>query len=269
MHTPLVSLESGSFGVRIEEAIADIEGCNAIEELQHALQRIIEHYGFSSYSFIDAGQPHIDRPYYWTTTGKAWVNEYTQNGFISVDPALNRVRRTNTPFHWDDIELPQTLGRRKPGAVKTMEAARDHGFTEGYTIPFHFRDHRGFLFSSCTTFFWKDQVNRFNFLLRSHRHELHLIMIYWTQRAIDLVAQDYRQQAPFFRPSEHDGLVPLTDRERDVMCWAARGKTTIDTAEILHISTDTVETHVKHSLRKLNATNKNSRRRQVHRAGAD
>lgn len=242
--------------MQIEEAIADIESCNAIEELQQTLQRIIEHYGFASYSFIDVGQPHIDTPYYWTTTSQAWVSEYTQNGFVTVDPALSKVRRTNLPFHWDDIELPQVVGRRKPGAVKTMEAARDHGFTEGYTIPFHFRDHRGFLFSSCTTFFWKDPVSRFKFLLRSHRHELHLILIYWTQRAIDLVARDHRQQAPFFRPPDNDSLVMLTDRERDVMCWAARGKTTVDTAEILQISTDTVETHMKHSLRKLNATNR-------------
>lgn len=242
--------------MQLEEAIAAIESCSSIDELKQALQRVIEHYGFAAFSFIDAGQPHVDRPYFWTTTSDAWVSEYTHNGFVSVDPALSRVRRTNTPFNWHSLELPEVHGRRKPGAVKTMEAAYDHGFTEGFVVPFHFRDHRGFLFSSSTVFFWKDQVSRFKFLLRSHRHELHLIMIYWTQRAIDLVARDYRQQAPFFRPPDDDSLAPLTDRERDVMCWAARGKTTVDTAEILHISTDTVETHIKHSLRKLNATNK-------------
>lgn len=242
--------------MQLEEAIADIESCKDIEALKGTLQRIIEDYGFSAFSFIDAGQPHVDRPYFWTTTSDAWVSEYTHNGFVGVDPALIKVRRTNTPFDWHSLELPQALGRRKPGAVKTMEAAYDHGFTEGFVVPFHFRDHRGFLFSSSTVFFWKDKLSRFKFLLRAHGNELHLIMIYWTQRAIDLVARDYRQSTPFFHPPDNDSLASLTDRERDVMCWAARGKTTVDTAEILCISTDTVETHIKHSLRKLNASNK-------------
>ena len=242
--------------MQLEEAISGIERCVSIPELQQTLQRIIEHYGFASFSFIDAGQPHIDRPYYWTTTSQAWVNEYTQNGFVGVDPALSKVRRTNTPFDWQDIELPQVIGRRKPGAVKTMEAARDHGFTEGFVVPYHFRDPRGFLFSSSTVFFWKDGVSRFRFLLGSHRHEIHLIMIYWTQRAIDLVARDHRQTTPFFRPPDDESIPTLTDRERDIMSWAARGKTTADTAEILKISNETVDTHVKNALRKLNAANK-------------
>ncbi|MGC2780478.1 MAG: autoinducer binding domain-containing protein [Bradyrhizobium sp.] len=242
--------------MRLEEAIADIEGCGTIEELQHTLQRIIENYGFAAFSFIDAGQPHVDRPYFWTTTGRAWVEEYANNSFVHVDPCLSRVRRTNTPFNWGSVELPPVLGRRKPGAVKTMEAARDHGFTEGLVVPFHFRDQRGFMFSSSTVFFWKDAVSQFKCLLGARRHELHLIMIYWTQRAIDLVARDHRRTAPFFRPPEDDSIPVLTDRERDVMAWAARGKTITDTAEILKISSETAETHIRNALRKLNATNK-------------
>lgn len=242
--------------MQLEAAVTDIEACDSIEELQRTLQRIIENYGFAAFTFIDAGQPHVDKPYFWTTTSQAWVDEYTGNGFVHVDPCLIKVRRTNTPFSWGSIEMPAVLGRRKPGAVKTMEAARDHGFTEGFVIPYHFRDPRGFLFSSSTVFFWKDGVSRFRFLLGSHRHELHLIMIYWTQRAIDLVARDYRQTAPFFRPPDDGSIPTLTDRERDIMSWAARGKTTADTAEILKISNETVDTHVKNALRKLNAANK-------------
>lgn len=227
-----------------------------MRELCDKLQRIIENYGFSAFTFIDAGQPHLDRPYYVTTASAAWVDEYTTNNFVQVDPCLIKVRRTNTPFTWSAVELPASVGRRKPGAVKTMEAARDHGFTEGLVIPFHFRDNRGFIFSSSTVFFWKDAVSRFNFLLGSHRHEIHLLMIYWIQRAIDVVAAEHRQGSPFFRPPEDDARPGLTDREREVMAWAARGKTIVDTAEILKISDETVETHIRNAMRKLNATNK-------------
>ena len=40
------------------------------------------------------------------------------------------------------------------------------------------------------------------------------------------------------------------------MSWAARGKTAQDTADILHISSETVDWHFKGVLKKLDATNK-------------
>ncbi len=48
----------------------------------------------------------------------------------------------------------------------------------------------------------------------------------------------------------------LSDRERDVLAWRPRGKTSNDTAEILKISVETVNDHVKNAIRKLNASNK-------------
>jgi LuxR family quorum sensing-dependent transcriptional regulator len=48
----------------------------------------------------------------------------------------------------------------------------------------------------------------------------------------------------------------LTDRERDVLSWGARGKTVSETAEILRLSADTVETHMRHATHKLGANNK-------------
>ena len=48
----------------------------------------------------------------------------------------------------------------------------------------------------------------------------------------------------------------LTDRERDVLSWAGRGKSVLDTADILELSEDTVKTHVRNALKKLNANNK-------------
>ena len=48
--------------MRLEEAIADIERCNSMDELQITLQRIIDHYGFAAFTFIDAGQPHAGYP---------------------------------------------------------------------------------------------------------------------------------------------------------------------------------------------------------------
>lgn len=239
-----------------EVAIGAIESCGSIGELCDTLHRVVQDYGFSGFTFLDAGQPHLDVPYYVGTHTLAWDREYRQNSFVHVDPALVRVRRTNVPFHWGSLKLPPVLSRRKPGAVKIMEAARDHGFQEGLVVPFHFRDKLGSTHSSSTVFYWKDKPDLFHKLLNTHSHELHLIMIYWVQRAIDVGGREFRGSLPFFRPPEFDEGIELTDRERDVMAWAARGKTLRDTAEILKLSSETVETHVKNALRKLGANNK-------------
>jgi LuxR family quorum sensing-dependent transcriptional regulator len=45
----------------------------------------------------------------------------------------------------------------------------------------------------------------------------------------------------------------LTDREREVLQWAAAGKTASDTGIILDIAPDTVNKHIASAMRKLNA----------------
>ncbi len=41
-----------------------------------------------------------------------------------------------------------------------------------------------------------------------------------------------------------------------MLSWAARGKTAHDTSDILSLSEDTVKTHIRNALHKLDATNK-------------
>jgi DNA-binding CsgD family transcriptional regulator len=48
----------------------------------------------------------------------------------------------------------------------------------------------------------------------------------------------------------------LTSREREVLTWVARGKTAWETAQILHITTRTINEHVRTIVRKLGAVNR-------------
>jgi DNA-binding CsgD family transcriptional regulator len=241
----------------LEEALADVEACSTLFELRGLLQRIANHYGFSSFNFLDAGQPHSDKPFYMGTVKQAWETDYARYNFIVIDPCVRRVRQSNTPFTWGSVEPPPVRGRHKPGAQRIMEAARDHGFRDGLVIPYHFRDHLGRIHSSLVAFFWEDSAAKLRFMLTEHQHELHLIMIYWVQRVVDIIAQDHRDGAAIirFQRAEEEGG-GLTDRERTVLAWAARGKTVADTADILTISEDTVESHVRNAMRKLGASNK-------------
>jgi LuxR family quorum sensing-dependent transcriptional regulator len=241
----------------VDNVIGGFEHCFVIDELMAKFQSVIEDFGFSEFNFLDAGQPDIDDPLSFGTVSPAWEREYRQNSFVHVDPMLPIVRRQNIPFTWGSVQLPKRVGRRKPGALKTMEAAYDHGFREGYVIPFHYVDLLGRPNSTLCVLFWRDPVQRFQFLLSRKRHDLHVIAIYFIQRAVDLSADRMKSRMRFTddegQPLVH---VSLTDRERDVLSWAARGKTMEETSDILSISVDTVQTHIENAKRKLGASNK-------------
>jgi len=240
----------------LDEAIGDIEACRTTEELRGVMQRIAENYGFASYNFLDAGRPHVESPFYFGTSGEAWERTYDANRFVHVDPCVARVRRSNVPFVWEEIEVPEARRGPKSPVKRLMDAAHDFGFAEGLVIPFHFRDRLGRLHSASSVFYWKDDLKKFRFLVDGKRHELHLIMIYFIQRCVDLIAVQHRGgQALIGIP--HGALeFELSGRERDVLAWAARGKTVAETADILKISEGTVETHIKRALEKLNVSNK-------------
>lgn len=241
----------------VNKEIGRIEGCETVEELRTTLQSIVEAHGFASFAFVDSSPPGTGNPLVIATNPEAWDRDYRSNNFIAVDPVLPVARRTNTPFDWLVVPLPKRLGRKKPGALKTMEAARDHGFTNGLVIPFHYTDDLGRSYSSVCTFFWKDKLQQFSVVLSEERIALHIILLYWAQRAIDLVAKAQNKPSRFL---DADGNplrdISLTDREVDVLSWAGRGKTVSETADILFLSEDTVETHIRHAMHKLGASNK-------------
>lgn len=239
--------------MRLNEAIDTIEGCASLEELRSKYQVIVESFGFSSYAFVDVGNPQLDAPFAIPTREKAWVEEYLNNGFVHVDPVLSVVRRRNTPFTWSDLPFPSRTGRRKSGALKTMEAARDHGFRDGLVIPFHFVDKMGRANSASCVLFWRDDQKGFGAMLRTCKNDLHVLMIYWAQRVVELCAQELGRRN---RLPDRAARVDLTDRERTALEWAARGKTMAETAVIMSIGEETVETHCRNAMRKLDAVNK-------------
>jgi DNA-binding CsgD family transcriptional regulator len=244
--------------LEVSEAIDLVESCTSLDELRTTFQRLVGNYGFASFAYVDVGHPEIDDPFVLATTDPAWDQTYRSNGFLHVDPMIPLVRRTNVPFHWGEVALPPRLGKRKPGAHKVMEAAHDHGLKEGLVVPFHFVDKLGRVNSASCVFFWKDAPSRFLFTLRHKKRELHLLMIYWAQKVTEIADLELKRRHRLETNEAGDPLqeITLTDRERDVLTWAARGKTLGETAMILSISIQTVDFYTRNALKKLGAHNK-------------
>ncbi len=241
----------------LEQAVSAIESCETIDALKTTLQSVCEDYGFESFNFLDTGATHLDAPFYIGTLGANFLQGYIDNKLIHVDPCILRARRTNTPFVWSEVSFSHYSGPRKSGALKTMEFAHDFGFQEGFIVPFHFSDSIGRINSSLIVFFWSDPASKFRFLISRKKHEMHIIMIYWAQQAVDIIGHTIRDGARFAAKAVNQFVdQTLTDRERDVLAWAGRGKSVLDTAEILKLSEDTVKTHMRHAMQKLDANNK-------------
>lgn len=241
----------------LDEMLGDIEHCATIQSLMDQLQNIIENHGFESFSFIDIGQPDIDEPFSVSTHKKVWDRTYRDHGFVHADPILPVARRTNRPFYWGDVQLPARKKSRTPLELKTMDAARDHGYTEGLVIPIHFTDKVGRISSASAGLFWSESEQDFYAQLAISKHILHVVMLYWAQKISDLAVQELGRRRRFaYEEGQPVIKNMLTNRERDVLSWAARGKTMSETGIILGISDATVETHFKNILSKLNADNK-------------
>ena len=221
------------------------------------MNRIAGDLGFAAINFLDAGQPGVDVPFTTGTISDSWDQEYRNNNFIRHDPVLEIVRRSNTPFLWSQVRMPEHGAKRKTGALKLMEASQDHGFRDGLVVPFHYVDHMGRHQIASCVFFWKDKLSKLRFALRDNKHDLHVLTIYFAQRMSDLAAHEMKTRLKF---TDEEGrilrAVVLTDRERDTLSWAARGKTAEETADILHVSSKTVVEHLNNARRKLGASNK-------------
>lgn len=241
--------------MNLDEVLSDIEAASTPEELRRILDDVCQNFGFSGFNFIDAGSIIRDDPFWIGTAGERWEDEYISNDFAPDDPVIRKAITQNLPFYWSDVKLLKRPGPRDK-AAQTMDAAQDHGFKNGFVIPHHFRDDIGRSYTTCTCFFWKSRLNGFFKSLSVARHDLHLIMMYWTARASELSHENARGGTyPVGIISPREGN-HLSDRERDVLLWTARGKTTEDIAEIIKISPATVNSYIKNAIMKLDATNR-------------
>ena len=122
----------------------------------------------------------------------------------------------------------------EPRAAEVMNRARDFNMTRGFIVPVHGDGAHNACVSVGGTHL---DLNK-----RS-KPALHLMAMYGFERV-------RRMLAP-----AHD-LPRVTPREREVLAWAAQGKSAWETGEILGISQRTVEEHLAAATRKLGAGNR-------------
>lgn len=155
----------------------------------------------------------------------AWSEHYWDRRYFNCDAAVHLAMQRASPFLWDDLEA-----RRLPhSSARLFDEIRDAmNITGGMVVPVH--DEAGF--SGIVALHYQDKT-----LSVKATQALKLISIYAIERAKELHA------------AEPDAVAspqpcPLSVRQREILAYAAMGKSESDTGEILSIAAPTVREHI-------------------------
>lgn len=222
----------------------DIEAIHAAAsrpDCFHVFGRLIARRGFPAFVHVPvapATQDPLDAM--WATVRPDWVETYQREQFWRTDPVVAASRQTVAPLVWSDMVVGRglfagrTLGRP---ALRVMEAVRDFGYLNGITLPIH-GGNRAVI--SC---FAEDaSPTACHEMFQRHGATVSLLMLHL-----------HESLARFGRCDEVTGSVEgsITPRMREILTWVAAGKTNAEIAIILGISGETVSSHMRGALARL------------------
>lgn len=158
-----------------------------------------------------------------------WVARYRKDGLHRIDPIPRKALHAVRPFHWSDIYEASDL---KPEERRYLSLARETGLGDGFAVPV----------------FGPFGRNGYVGLGVGAGHEAEdgaeMLVL---QTAAQLAHQRYCE---FLFEKRLPGIA-LSEREREILCWVARGKSNAVIAEILDLSANTVDTYTRRLFAKL------------------
>jgi LuxR family quorum-sensing system transcriptional regulator CciR len=153
-----------------------------------------------------------------------WAEHYFREGYLEIDSTITSAGARGSPYSWSfDYDAKSKEGR-------LFRDIHEIGVRDGYTVPVHRPS--GLVFVA-------------SFALRqSVVGAREKVMLHWLGALLSQKYTELTQGAV--------GHIPhLTVRERDIMTWLARGKSSWSVGQILGISEHTVNQHLKNVLAKL------------------
>jgi LuxR family quorum sensing-dependent transcriptional regulator len=217
------------------EFVERLNGLSTTSQVLDSMQTAIARHGLETLLLI--GLPNPDQRFEDIVLGRRWPREwlkiYTEEQYVHVDPVLRHLRRTAGPFEWSEVRFD---AEREPRGAELMGRRHEFGFDGALVVPISGPGGN----VACVSM----SARKFTLTPRDRR-PLHLMAYY----AFEKVAGFRRRQPLPIRRS-------LTEREREVLSWAAMGKSAWEVSEILSIAERTVNEHAQTAFQKLGAMNK-------------
>jgi LuxR family quorum sensing-dependent transcriptional regulator len=215
-----------AFGQEALHFIEDVDRVSTTEAVAEMMARITSRFGFEGL-FIGGHKANprltFNELLLATKCPPEFQRVYNDNGYIRIDPTLKRALSSPQAFDFNTADY---------GVPEITSLLEDFGFLQGLIIPIYGRDDYEGAIGLVGNKLDLSTESRPNILLMAH---------YAYERLCQLAAGK-----PPARPC-------LTLREREVLAWAAQGKSAWEIGEILNLAKRTVDEHAKTAMRKLGA----------------
>ncbi|MGX9147933.1 LuxR family transcriptional regulator [Mesorhizobium sp. 128a] len=161
-----------------------------------------------------------------------WQERYFEMGYDRIDPIIKASRKWAGAFRWSEVynDASTTEEQRV-----VFEEAAMFGLKSGVSVPLHGPHGRLAIMSFAQPWDGEIQNTTVTYLQLAALH-FHLLV------------------GGFADSSGMEDLPNLTPKERECILWTARGKSSWETGQILGVSVNTVNFHLKNAMRKLHAS---------------
>jgi LuxR family transcriptional regulator, quorum-sensing system regulator BjaR1 len=228
-------LEYGRISFEFAE---EVDRLSDPDDVANSLRRIMTPFGLELYGFfarVPGPGERLDTIAFNKQIPELadWLKLYDDRRYAEIDPVMRRLRHPVRSFAHDEVSYD--LDRR---ALELKQRRSDLGFGNGFSIPI--------LGSTGTNGFISYGILKGPKpdLPAHKKRTIHLITLYAVDRICSL------------RSAQSTPKPVLTNRQREVLTWAAAGKSAWEIGEILNISARTVEEHAQQALQRLEAVNR-------------
>lgn len=227
--------------MNLDELQSDLQAFGAatdIAQIEALCRRHCAQMGFESFIFALRIPAHFtdSRVVMIQSYPQAWTSRYLDRGYHRLDPVIGHCASHVTPVAWHRL-APEPHG----AGARFMGEAGEFGLRSGLTVPVHSPHGEMGLLSFATDQATPaarqatEQATAHAQLLSGYLHEA-------MRRLLNLSAAA--------------GRPPLTAREQECLRWVADGKSSWETARVLHLSERTVNFHIGRSMEKLDVCNR-------------
>jgi LuxR family transcriptional regulator, quorum-sensing system regulator CciR len=211
---------------RVDAFVRDVRELETEEALADALAEIVRDLGFSYFALthhVDVRRSSAAIRIHNYPDG--WAEWFDEQSLGATDPVHRASNITSVGFAWS--RLPDMIALT-PQDRRILDLARKEGIGEGFTVPAHVP---GEAHGSCS----------FACVAGEPFSEQHLPLL----QLVGAFAFEAARRMRRTRFSK--GPIELTDRQRECVMWAARGKSDWEIAKVLGVSEATVGEHLRHA----------------------
>ena len=218
----------------VQEFIADCDRIQDMKTLRGAIENSCRELGFNYFALVHHirfGRPSTDKVRL-SNYPVEWLAKLREDETFS-EPVLRAAERASTGFLWSRLHEHVPLGERE---LRYMAKAARFGLAEGFTVPNHVP---GETFASCH-FAVSDVAN----LPVHNLPAAQALGCFAFEKARQILRESQQPSEEYVVPA------PLTQRQRDCILFAARGKSDSVIADLLNIRPRTVNEHIESAKRR-------------------